>query len=64
MFGELMFQPNFTFFNSKTVAPGVYKIPKCAKIAEYHEFISDLPTSDNPEAFGLHPNADITYVPY
>ena len=61
MFGEHMFQPNFTF-NSKTVAPGVYKIPKCAKIAEYHEFMGDLPISDNPEAFGLHPNEDIMYV--
>ena len=37
-----------------------YSIPKAVKIAEYHEFINNLPATDTPEAFGLHPNADIT----
>ena len=52
-FGDFMFQPNFVFYKG-------YIIPKCNKIAEWHEYINGLPMSDTPEVFGLHPNADIT----
>ena len=39
-----------------------YKIPQFNKVEEYLEFINnELPDVDTPEAFGLHPNADITY---
>ena len=39
-----------------------YKIPRsCVKIEDYMEFIDNMPMVDTPEAFGLHPNADITY---
>ena len=38
-----------------------YTIPKCNKTSEYLDFVSNLPATDSPEAFGLHPNADITY---
>ena len=37
-----------------------YKIPKCANLGQYREYIDALPLNDSPEAFGLHPNADIT----
>ncbi|KAK7114139.1 dynein axonemal heavy chain 5-like isoform X2 [Littorina saxatilis] len=53
-FGENMFQPNFCFYKG-------YIIPKCAKIAEWNEYINSLPSADTPEVFGLHANADITY---
>lgn len=52
-FGEPMFLQNFVFYKG-------YIIPKCAKIADYHEHINNLAATDTPEVFGLHPNADIT----
>uniref|UniRef100_A0A2C9JCN9 AAA+ ATPase domain-containing protein n=1 Tax=Biomphalaria glabrata TaxID=6526 RepID=A0A2C9JCN9_BIOGL len=53
-FGENMFQPTFNFYKG-------YTIPKCTKILEFHEYINNLPSTDPPEVFGLHANADITY---
>lgn len=53
-FGENIFQNNFCFYKG-------YTIPHMNKIEEYLEFINNLPDVDTPEAFGLHPNADITY---
>ncbi|BFZ13509.1 hypothetical protein BsWGS_16546 [Bradybaena similaris] len=53
-FGENMFQSNFMFYKG-------YNIPKCGKINEFHDYINSLPSTDPPEVFGLHANADITY---
>lgn len=53
-FSENMFLDKFEF------AKG-YKIPKCKLLAEFRSVIELLPLNDSPEAFGLHPNADITY---
>ncbi|XP_064611990.1 dynein axonemal heavy chain 5-like isoform X2 [Liolophura sinensis] len=53
-FGEQLFTSNFNFYKG-------YIIPRCTKLNEYMEYINDLPSADTPEAFGLHPNADITY---
>ena len=52
-FSEQMFSPNFVFYKG-------YAIPKCGAPAQYIEYINSLPLADTPEAFGLHPNADIT----
>jgi len=41
-----------------------YKIPPSNQISEiqkYHEYIQTIPAIDNPEVFGLHVNADITF---
>ena len=48
-----MFQPNFQFYVG-------YKIPHMKLHADVMTFIENLPLVDSPEAFGLHPNADIT----
>lgn len=49
-----MFQPSFKFYKG-------YVIPKCPNRVQFMEHIEHLPLVDTPEAFGLHPNADITY---
>nr|XP_034179953.1 dynein heavy chain 2, axonemal [Osmia lignaria] len=37
-----------------------YYIPRDGSLESYRDFISILPNVDKPEAFGQHPNADIT----
>ncbi|XP_023932850.1 dynein heavy chain 8, axonemal [Lingula anatina] len=53
-FCDAMFSDSFQFYIG-------YKIPKCKTVEQHLAFIEELPTVDSPEAFGLHPNADITY---
>lgn len=50
-----MFDPSFLFYIG-------YKIPVCRTVESYMEYIQSLPTIDSPQALGLHPNADITYI--
>jgi dynein heavy chain len=54
-FKDLMFKPEFKYF-------GNYNIPVHSKISEYFETIEEMSPFDGPEVFGLHPNADITYM--
>lgn len=37
-----------------------YYVPRDGTLNAYREFVSMLPQIDHPEAFGQHPNADIT----
>ena len=37
-----------------------YYIPRDGPLSSYKEYVSMLPNIDHPEAFGQHPNADIT----
>ena len=37
-----------------------YYVPRDGSLSSYREYISMLPNMDHPEAFGQHPNADIT----
>ncbi|XP_077977872.1 dynein axonemal heavy chain 5-like isoform X2 [Glandiceps talaboti] len=53
-FSEDMFGDKFKFYTG-------YIIPKCRTIDDYRTYIDGMPLVDSPEAFGLHPNADITY---
>jgi len=48
-----MFADSFAFYVG-------YKIPKVKLYAQFMDYIENLPLVDSPEAFGLHPNADIT----
>ncbi|XP_046433182.1 dynein axonemal heavy chain 2 [Neodiprion fabricii] len=37
-----------------------YYVPRDGSLESYRDFIAVLPNTDKPEAFGQHPNADIT----
>ncbi len=52
-FSEEMFQEDFKFYKG-------YTIPTGKTIEDYMAFIEEMPLVDSPQAFGLHPNADIT----
>ncbi|XP_039248303.2 dynein axonemal heavy chain 5-like isoform X1 [Styela clava] len=53
-FSEAMFHSNFVFYKG-------YSIPHCKTVIQYLDYIKELKSTDTPEVFGLHPNADITY---
>uniref|UniRef100_A0A5K3EWX0 Dynein, axonemal, heavy chain 5 n=1 Tax=Mesocestoides corti TaxID=53468 RepID=A0A5K3EWX0_MESCO len=53
-FTDQLFEDTFEFYTG-------YGIPKSRTVDEYQARISELPTTDSPECFGLHSNADITY---
>ena len=40
---------------------GIYLAPTNGPIETYREYIDSLPLIDNPEVFGLHENANITF---
>ncbi|TPX43177.1 hypothetical protein SeLEV6574_g05202 [Synchytrium endobioticum] len=52
-FGDHMFEEAFCFYKG-------YTIPQLKSVEEYRSSIENLPLSDTPDAFGLHPNADIS----
>lgn len=53
-FNETLLSPNFEFQKG-------YRVPMSRNLHTYTDYINSLPTSDTPEVFGLHPNADISY---
>ena len=40
---------------------GIYFAPTNGSLDVYRNYIDTLPLIDNPEVFGLHPNADLTF---
>ncbi|GFR70594.1 dynein heavy chain 6, axonemal-like [Elysia marginata] len=57
-----------TFFEPKTLEPdykyspsGIYFAPLADTIAEYRQYIEELPQIDQPEIFGMHENANIAF---
>ncbi|KAG9395874.1 Dynein heavy chain and region D6 of dynein motor [Carpediemonas membranifera] len=53
-FDNKMFDDDFAFF------PG-YTIPGMKNVAEVRNYVETLPLLDNPEIFGMHSNAELTY---
>ena len=53
-FSENMERPDFQFYPN-------YRVPGCKTQEEYFIFLSQLPSRDPPELFGLHKNTSISY---
>eukprot|EP00958_Prasinococcus_capsulatus_P007761 scaffold712_cov404-Prasinococcus_capsulatus_cf.AAC.19 len=53
---ESVLDDNFAFSSS-----GMYKSPPEGPLPNIIEYIRSIPTKDDPEVFGLHSNADITF---
>ena len=56
------------FFAPETLEPGylfsdsgIYYAPEAPYITDYREYIDGFPMTDDPEIFGMHDNANITY---
>lgn len=52
-FAEAMFSDDFRFYTG-------YKIISFKNLHDYLEAIEEMAPIDPPQAYGLHPNADIT----
>lgn len=52
-FSDKMFNDDFQFYKG-------YKIYKYKQVTDYITTIESFPGADPPQAYGLHPNADIT----
>lgn len=48
--------------NHKLSSLQQYYIPDTSTLQGFREYIASLPNTDQPEAFGQHPNADISYM--
>jgi len=61
---QLLQSSDFTFVLIEKGADGAkvaYKCPQGTEVKVYRDYIEKIPGEDNPELFGLHGNADITY---
>jgi len=56
---EGVFQPNYCF--NASVTEFTYQIPDAIEHQRFLEYIKDMPGTDGPPIFGLHPNADLTF---
>ncbi|KAJ9531884.1 hypothetical protein QJQ45_022007, partial [Haematococcus lacustris] len=48
--------------NYKLSPLDIYYIPDIGPLQSFKDYITTLPASDRPEAFGQHPNAEISYL--
>ncbi|OXU30794.1 hypothetical protein TSAR_013179 [Trichomalopsis sarcophagae] len=53
-FSDILFDDNFAFYKG-------YPIFNYKQVSDYIKKIEEMPTTDPPQAYGLHSNADITY---
>uniref|UniRef100_A0A336KTI1 CSON011058 protein n=1 Tax=Culicoides sonorensis TaxID=179676 RepID=A0A336KTI1_CULSO len=58
--GDFLFDPHqpYHFYHNESVD---YVIPEASTRQEFIDFVDELPLSNSPEVFGLHPNAEIGY---
>ena len=63
-----IFSRMFRFFHPDTLESdynysesGVYYAPDAHSLAEYGEYVGGLPLSDDPEIFGMHNNANLSF---
>ena len=54
---EVVHLPNYKFSRS-----GTYFVPEHDKISQMREHIERMPNQDGPEIFGMHGNANISYL--
>lgn len=59
--GPDIFKDDFQFTRRAATKVFKYGIPACETIDAYRNHIAELPSSDSPELFGLHVNADLTF---
>jgi Dynein heavy chain. len=55
-FTPQVMEDNYTFSPS-----GIYYAPPAGSLMDVKNYINELPLEDDPEVFGLHPNANITF---
>jgi dynein heavy chain len=64
-YGNKTLDGTFAFNPSRAITriPGDFKytVPDYIDLEQYRRFVSGFPETDNPEIYGLHPNADLTY---
>ena len=56
----IQFNCHHLFYAFRVSSLPTYYVPKDGPLSSYKEYVSMLPNIDHPEAFGQHPNADIT----
>lgn len=56
---DTIFTPNYCF--NPLVTEFNYHIPDAIEHPRFMEYIGKMPGKDNPQIFGLHPNADLTF---
>ena len=58
---QIYYNPDILEDGYKFSDSGNYYAPSIGTIESYREYIDSLPLVDEPEVFGLHENANITY---
>ena len=59
---------NFRFFKEETLneeykysESGVYFAPSENLLSDYQDYVNQLPINDDPEIFGMHNNANLSF---
>lgn len=55
------FSPDTLESGYKYSPSGTYYCPEQKFLQQYRDYIEQLPINDNPEIFGMNPNANITF---
>ncbi|KAF5272727.1 hypothetical protein FQA39_LY07754 [Lamprigera yunnana] len=55
-FSPVILQPGYVYSKS-----GIYYCPLLTTLQEYRDFLNGLPSTEEPEIFGMHSNANLAY---